>query len=385
MNQTPPRARTTTDRLHRKPKKTKNAKTKPKSAQATERKTPATEKTNLHPRNKHRGRYDFTQLTLTSPQLQPYVLLNPYQETSIDFANANSVKALNQALLKHFYGISNWDIPAQYLCPPIPGRADYIHYLADLLVSHNPRRTITNIATPTPTDTLENTAIATDTAANADISAGTEHATVTAPKTIRVLDIGVGANAIYPIIGNREYGWEFVGSDIDPEALRNAQHIIDNNSELTGAITLRLQADPMQIFKGVIQANEHYDLTLCNPPFHQSQEEVEENNQRKWESLRQHADPERQQRHPAPHTVALNFGGQAHELYCPGGEVAFIERMIKESRNYAHQCTWFTTIVSRGAHLSEIQSLLKRVRVKRLQTIEMAQGQKKTRFVAWGF
>jgi 23S rRNA (adenine1618-N6)-methyltransferase len=39
-------------------------------------------------------------------------------------------------LLISYYDIQKWDIP-HYLCPPIPGRADYIHYIADLLAESN--------------------------------------------------------------------------------------------------------------------------------------------------------------------------------------------------------------------------------------------------------
>ena len=42
---------------------------------------------------------------------------------------------LNRAILMHHYGVKSWDIPAGYLCPPIPGRADYIHSVADLLAA----------------------------------------------------------------------------------------------------------------------------------------------------------------------------------------------------------------------------------------------------------
>ena len=85
------------------------------------------EKSGLHPRNKHNNRYDFERLVKASPKLAEYVRLNAYQDNSIDFANPKAVKALNQALLKAFYNISNWDIPANYLCPPIPCRADYLN------------------------------------------------------------------------------------------------------------------------------------------------------------------------------------------------------------------------------------------------------------------
>ena len=91
----------------------------------------------MHSRNKHVGRYDFEALTKSVPDLAAFVTLNPLKERTIDFANPAAVKALNRGLLKTFYGVSHWDIPPGYLCPPVPGRADYIHYAADLLSSLN--------------------------------------------------------------------------------------------------------------------------------------------------------------------------------------------------------------------------------------------------------
>ena len=89
----------------------------------------------LHPRNRHSGRYDFPKLIAACPELGEYVILNPYGKQSIDFANPDAVRVFNRALLRQFYGIQHWDIPAGYLCPPVPGRADYLHGLADLLAA----------------------------------------------------------------------------------------------------------------------------------------------------------------------------------------------------------------------------------------------------------
>jgi len=91
----------------------------------------------LHPRNRHSGRYDFPKLIAACPELGEYVILNPYGKQSIDFANPDAVRVFNRALLRQFYGIQHWDIPAGYLCPPVPGRADYLHGLADLLAADN--------------------------------------------------------------------------------------------------------------------------------------------------------------------------------------------------------------------------------------------------------
>lgn len=294
----------------------------------------------MHPRNKHNGRYDFDLLIQASPTLATYVKLNAYNDTSIDFANPQAVKALNKALLIQHYNILDWDIPPQYLCPPIPGRADYLHYLADLL-------------------------------------AETNHGKIPHGDTIRLLDIGVGANAIYPLIGNREYGWRFVGADIDATALANAQQILHANAGLTASIELRLQASPTSIFKGIIQPDDFFNLTLCNPPFHASLVEAQAGTQRKWQNLGVNTGKSK--------ALKLNFGGQAAELYCDGGEVAFVSRMIEESMQFKNQCTWFTTLISKTTNLPSVYSALKKVHALKVKTIDMAQGQKQSRIVAWTF
>ena len=297
------------------------------------------EKIGLHPRNKHRGRYDFATLIQASPALARYVKINAHKDASIDFATPQAVKALNSALLKYFYNVTHWDIPAQYLCPPIPGRADYLHYMADLLASMN--------ASIIPTG-----------------------------NTVRVLDIGVGANAIYPLIGQREYGWHFVGADIDPAALENVQQVLAANSGLC-SIELRLQTSSSAIFKGLVKPDEQFDLTMCNPPFHASLHEARAGTERKLRNLGKV--------NASSKAPVLNFGGQAAELYCAGGEQAFVTIMVNESRQIAQQCLWFTTLISKASSLPSVYRALKNVNALQVKTIDMAQGQKKSRVVAWTF
>ena len=294
------------------------------------------EKIALHPRNVHRGRYDFRQLMAASPELAVFVGLNAHGDASIDFADPRAVRALNRALLIHFYAIKNWDIPPQYLCPPIPGRADYLHYLADLL---------------------------------ADANGGV----IPRGAAVRSLDIGTGANAIYPLIGHRLFGWQFVASDIDAAALTNAQGILDANGGLE--TRLRLQTTRQTVFKGIIQPGELFDVTLCNPPFHASLAESHAGTQQKWKNLGKSSS-----RKPL-----LNFGGQGAELWCEGGEAAFIARMVAESTAFAVRCLWFTTLVSKSASLPAVYRALKNAGVGDFRTVEMAQGQKQSRFVAWTF
>lgn len=309
------------------------------------------EKTNLHPRNLDRFGYNFEQLINVSPELQQFVAVNEHHidssdseqaKQTIDFSNPEAVKELNRALLIHHYNIQDWDIPQNYLCPPIPGRADYLHYIADLLATTN----------------------------NGIIPEG---------ELVQGLDIGIGANCIYPIIGNSAYGWSFVGTDIDENALQNCKKIIASNQKLMDPISLQLQTESRFIFKNIITPEDRFAFTICNPPFHSSQDEATKSSLRKVNNL--------ESRNVITKTTkpVLNFGGHNAELWCEGGELGFITQMAYESAKYPMQCLWFTTLVSKKENLSSIYKTLNKVSAVEIKTIDMAQGQKTSRIVAWTF
>ena len=295
-------------------------------------------KLKLHPRNKNRERYDFKQLIGSSPELAPYVKPNIYGDESVDFANPDVVKALNKALLIYHYGLKYWGIPTGYLCPPIPGRADYIHHIADFLGKNNFGK-IPN-----------------------------------GPK-IKCLDIGVGASCIYPIIGSQEYGWSFIGSDIDPVAIKSSNQIIKSNSALDGKIECKLQPNPKDFFIGIIQKDELIDLSICNPPFHASAREAQAGSLRKIHNLNPGKKIE----------PILNFGGQNHELWCEGGEEKFVHNMILQSKKFAANCFCFSTLISKESNLKSIYKALEQAEAFAVETIAMGQGNKISRIVVWSF
>ena len=299
-------------------------------------------KTSLHPRNKHRGRYDFERLTAACPELTRFVAPNKYGDASIDFFDPIAVRMLNKALLKSYYAINGWTIPQNYLCPPIPGRADYLHHAADLLFADHP-------------DGLE--------------------AVNRRRHKIRVLDIGTGASAIYPLLGNRSYGWRFVGSDTDPIALRSARAIVDKNPEIKVKVDFRLQPSSEAIFQRIIREGERYELTVCNPPFHASRLEAEAGSTRKLRNLKA----------GKLQKAVLNFGGKSNELWCEGGEVQFVSKMIAESKEHADACLWFTTLIAKQDHLPPLYNALRRAKAADVQTVKMGTGNKITRFLAWTF
>jgi 23S rRNA (adenine1618-N6)-methyltransferase len=263
------------------------------------------------------------------------VVQSPRGQATINFADPAAVMALNQALLRDAYGLQ-WSVPAGALCPGVPGRSDYLHYLADLF-------------------------------------SGGDDTQIPRGPQVAILDIGTGANCIYPMVGASEYGWRFVATECDQSAHRWARQIVRVNRGIAGLIEGRYQPDPLACFANVTQPGEQFAACMSNPPFHASAEEAAAGSLRKRRNLKLKAD------------AALNFGGAAGELWCQGGEVGFSERMIAESAARPQLCFWFTTLVSKSAHLPRLRLALARVRPEQVREVEIAQGQKQSRILAWTF
>jgi 23S rRNA (adenine1618-N6)-methyltransferase len=281
-------------------------------------------KKGLHPRNKHIKGYDFNELVLTNRRLNAYLFENKFKVRSIDFSNPKAVKELNRSLLRHHYGIHFWDFPDENLCPPIPGRVDYIHHLSDL----------------------------------------------TENEKVHVLDIGTGATCIYPLLGVSEYGWTFVGTDVDRDSLVSAQKIIDKNN-LNDSIALRFQKDNQHILQGVLEEKDRFDLTMCNPPFYKSEAEARGANARKSRNL--------------GNATVRNFSGNSHELWYKGGEKAFLHTYLYESSLQPEASKWFTSLVSKKENVESLKTSAEKLGAKKFQVIPMNQGNKVTRIVAWQF
>ena len=288
-------------------------------------------KEQLHPKNKHQKGYDFTELCGAYPDLREFVFVNKYGTETIDFANSKAVKAINTALLYKYYNIQFWDFPDDNLCPPIPGRVDYVHHLADLLKTSG-------------------------IIANANI-----------------LDIGMGANCIYPLLGNSVYGWQFVGTDIDKKSIDRAEKILKKNN-LTKSIVLKQQKDSTQIFKDILNSDDKFSASMCNPPFYRSQQEAMEANARKLEGLK-----------ISEQLQSRNFSGKQQELWYKGGEKAFIHTYLYESSMFKTQCFWYTTLVSKKENVQGMYDSLEKLGATEIKTIPMHQGNKVTRIVAWTF
>jgi len=291
----------------------------------------------FHSRNKHQGTYDFEKLVKVNPSLKEFVHPGKSDRLSIDFSNPKAVKELNRSLLLSDYKLNEWNIPAGYLCPPVPGRADYIHAVADLLAESYDKN-LMNFK-------------------------------------VKCLDIGTGANCIYPIIGISEYDWKFIVSETDPKAIKNIEWILSKNHILKDKIEIRKQPNAEKIFQDIINSNDLFDCTICNPPFFSSEEDAIKANTRKSRNLSR--DKKAQSN--------FNFGGIGKELWYKGGEAAFIAKMIRESKQSATNVYWFTSLVSSEKNIPKIIQALKGVKATDFKIIEQNRGNKKSRIVAWTF
>ncbi|MFT5437829.1 MAG: 23S rRNA (adenine1618-N6)-methyltransferase [Ulvibacter sp.] len=280
----------------------------------------------VHPKNPFAKDYDFDNLIQQYSPLKDFVFVNKYGNKSIKFSDQQAVKALNNALLMAHYGLTYWDIPEDNLCPPVPGRLDYLLHIADLIPKEN----------------------------------------------LQLLDIGTGANLIYPILATCNFNWSCTASEVDKDSLKNAQEIIDKNSKLN-KIALRPQQFKNSILENIIQPDDEFDVVICNPPFYKNRFEAEQKNRRKSQNLQLEEDE------------GVNFGGRSNELWYKGGEEAFIKKMISESLQFKDQVHWFSSLVSRKENLKNIKRAVNKTLPTEVKIVEMEQGNKKSRFIAWTF
>ncbi|AFZ81678.1 protein of unknown function DUF890 domain-containing protein [Theileria equi strain WA] len=334
----------------------------------------------MHPRSKHTMKHDFLSLSRILPVLKKHMTLNlkwkpkmpKYLMYHFDFTHPDAVYHLSKAILKCIYNLDFYlpcgcpngccdsefesELPMEtpqvdcsdfvferYLAPCVPNRVNYIHHAADLLkLENNSYDGYLNSVIPL----------------NKILTGG----------HIVVMDIGTGANCIYPLLGTAEYSWNFIGVDIDEESLALARKNVFLNN-LEKKITLRLQDNPISMFGGVICSYELICLTLSNPPFHSSIKEINQNPRtitlgKKNEIIFTQSQfsvhllkakyldcLDNSENCMIRGTVKYTFSEDCMEH----GELAFIEIMLLESRLYAFNVLWFTSLVAKLSTLKKIK------------------------------
>ena len=290
----------------------------------------------MHAQNPYCDRYELKRLASHHPQLLDHIVLNPSGEETIDFSNSTAVYELNKAMLLMDFKVDNYELPMGYLIPPIPGRLDYLLHLQAFFSKQF------------------------------NIDKNTK---------LRGLDIGAGANGIFCVLGSQHFNWTMVGSECDAKAVEIASANMNHTTTLKENVEIRHQENKSFLFKNIIHSDEHFDFTVCNPPFHTSKKEALKGALRKLDNLGHRVHNQ---------NVALNFEGQANELWCNGGEALFIKRLIKESVGYKNQVKVFSTLVSKSASLRPIKKQLTKTKAN-FEVLSMDLGNKKSRILLWWF
>ncbi|KAI1383709.1 uncharacterized protein F4822DRAFT_85916 [Hypoxylon trugodes] len=251
----------------------------------------------------------------------------------LDFTNPKSVMQLTKTLLRLNFGLLI-DLPTDRLCPPVPNRHNYILWLKDLLDSSSPSY----------------------------LDRGNPAQPVTG------LDIGTGANLIYPLLGCAQRpSWSFIATDVDAKSLACAR----KNVELNGLQT-RIRVVDRVLEDCLIPLDElgleTIDFAMVNPPFYTSEMEL--------------ADLAKQKSRP-PNSACT---GAPIEMVCAGGEVGFVRRIIDESLVLRRRVQWYTSMLGKQSSLEMIVNILKQHGVDNYAVTAFIQGKKTRRWaVGWSF
>jgi 23S rRNA (adenine1618-N6)-methyltransferase len=283
---------------------------------------------------KFNSKYDIPKLIEVLPELMPKIISNKKGEATIDFSDSESILLLNKALLKFHYQINDWHLPDGYLIPPIPGRADYVSGIVDLIIS--------------------------ECSFNPDT------------RLMEGIDMGCGASCIYPILFTAEYGGKMLAVDNNEKAIKNARKIIKANKKLEDRIEVVQQSNSKNLLHKVIPKDRRFEFLMCNPPFYESEKAAAEANIRKEKNLK-------------TGKRFRNFKGQKNELIFPGGEKLFISQLIKESFEYKKSVLWYSSLVSKKENLKLFSKLLKHESIQDIKVVEMNRGNKTGRFISWSF
>lgn len=284
----------------------------------------------MHERNLYKTPPDFESLAQAYPPLRPHVIRAPEDGFStINFHDETAQRRLTQALLFRDFDIQ-LEIPDDRLCPPVPNRLNYVLWLYDIL-SH----TCSKERPPT---------------------------------SIRGIDVGTGASAIYPLLACRlSPNWRFIATDIDTVSLASAQANVDRNG-LSEHISV-MRADPTGpiLFPMAQDPAASFDFSMCNPPFYASAEEVVGSAAAKAHS---------------PNAVCT---GAEVEMITGGGEEGFVSRMILESLELRERCQWYTSMLGKQSSLTTLVSFLRVHSITNYALTELVQGHTRRWALAWSF
>ena len=288
----------------------------------------------MHPKNRYRyERPDFRRFVEICPEFRQYTTTSSTEDghVSVDFRNWDACRELVRLQFQEDFGIS-WTIPKPHLVPPIANRLNYLCFIHDLI----------SLWSPEPKNR--------------------------ASYEYKVLDIGCGANLVYPLLGAVYFGWSFVGCDVNTDALRIAATNRDANPSISPCIILKkVASQPCQgnngtrgIIGSCLDDDDTFDACVCNPPFFSNFSDMGQN-------------------------PLTNYGGTSMEMVYPGGEESFVIEMIQDSAQHKHSIAWFSTMVGKKQTLKHAKKLLYSLGNTCIRTHELVQGTTHRWVISWSF
>ena len=124
-------------------------------------------------------------------------------------------------------------------------------------------------------------------------------------------------------MGTCQFNWNFIATEINPAAYKNAKKIVKKNF-------LKPKIKILLVNSAIIdEVCQSFDVAICNPPF--------------FEYGKNKID---------------GYGGIEEELSVSGGELKFVKKYMVESWKKRNQVLWFTCLIGIKSHLSSLISFL---------------------------
>ncbi|ORX52264.1 S-adenosyl-L-methionine dependent methyltransferase [Piromyces finnis] len=359
---------------------------------------------------------DFIKLAESYSSLKKYIKFNRYsKQGSINFKDPRACRELTYALLWCDFKI-RLEIPLDTLCPVIPGRLDYIHWIEDLIFSNDNK--------------------------DANSNDNNNHNNINANLSVTGIDIGTGASCIYPLLACKLHPeWNFEALELNERSYEYAKDNVSRNNMINQIKVRRVKNEQKNVFslllkkkkkincgsewieslfltnndsinnqtlynnllrQAIIQPD--YTFCMCNPPFYSSEEEMKQSRELKVE---------------APHSVCT---GSNNEMLTEGGEVQFIIKIIDDSVYLYKQrrkaikkicklmkstndskhlqkkiynkklhkkgllLQWYTSLIGKKKSIDPIVAYLKGIKhIKEIKTTNFKQGKTVRWGVAWSF
>ncbi|KAI8816953.1 ribosomal RNA large subunit methyltransferase F-like protein, partial [Fimicolochytrium jonesii] len=255
----------------------------------------------MHDRNPYVQKPDFRTLAQKYPNLSPYIVTTKTGTPALDFTDPRAQRELTCALLWVDFGI-RLEIPLDTLCPPVPNRLDYILMIEDLILESGK-----------------------------------------GDREVFGIDIGTGASCIYPLLAcTRNKQWNMLALDIEPRSISYARANISRNGlEKRVKVVLNESSDTLLPAELLVSfKTQIYDFLLTNPPFYTSPSQIAASRSAK----------------NLPPTAICT--GALNEMITAGGELAFILKLVEESRELKGRVRWWSSLVGRKSDVGVLEGVL---------------------------